>query len=163
MARRSAIRAKGLRLLRAGLRNQALAAEAVVSLLVASIASRCVPFDRLSRRFGDFVPPDSIPAECSAVLEPEQWRRACAIGWAVRRAAPLMPFRAVCLQQAMAAQAMLARRGIGSVMRFGAARGETRPVDAHAWLDAGNVRLTGYPVPPGLVELGCFVPRRNRP
>ena len=72
-----------------------------------------------------------------------------------------MPFRSVCLQQAMAGHAMLKRRGVHSAMHFGAGKGKggigDKPIDAHAWLDAGGIKVTGYPVAANLAELGCFV------
>ncbi len=73
------------------------------------------------------------------------------------RSARYLPFKAVCLPQAMAAQAMLRRRGVTSVMHFGAARGEEKPLDAHAWLDAAGVEVTGYPVAERFAEIACFV------
>jgi hypothetical protein len=75
----------------------------------------------------------------------------------VTRAARYVPFKAVCLPQAMAARVMLARRGVASIMHFGAARGREKPLDAHAWLDAAGIEVTGYPVPHELVEIACFV------
>ena len=86
-----------------------------------------------------------------------QVQLAADVGWAVTRAARYVPFRAVCLPQAMAARLMLARRGITSTMHFGAARGEDRPLDAHAWLDAAGVEVTGYPVANRFAEIACFV------
>ena len=52
---------------------------------------------------------------------------------------------------------MLARRGVASVLCFGAARGEDKPFDAHAWLDAAGVEVTGYPVAHDFTEIACFV------
>lgn len=57
----------------------------------------------------------------------------------------------------LAARVMLKRRGVASVMHFGAAKGETKPLDAHAWLDAAGVEVTGYPVAKGFSEIACFV------
>ena len=79
------------------------------------------------------------------------------IGWAVTRTARYVPFKAVCLPQAMAAQFMLRRRKIASVMHFGAGKGVDKALDAHAWLDAAGVEVTGYPVAPHLAEIACFV------
>ena len=76
---------------------------------------------------------------------------------AVTIAARNVPWNAVCLPQAMAAQVMLKRRGIKSVMHFGAAKGTDKPLDAHAWLDAAGVEVTGYPVAEGFAEIACFV------
>jgi delta-aminolevulinic acid dehydratase/porphobilinogen synthase len=42
---------------------------------------------------------------------------------------------------------MLTRRGIESVMTFGAEQDKpVEEVGTHAWLDAGNVRVSGYPL-----------------
>jgi len=68
-----------------------------------------------------------------------------------------VPFNAVCLPQAMTARIMLKRRGVGSVLHFGAAKGEQKPLDAHAWLDAAGVEVTGYPVAAKFTEIACFV------
>jgi hypothetical protein len=57
----------------------------------------------------------------------------------------------------MAARVMLKRRGVQSVMHFGAAKGTDKPLDAHAWLDAAGVEVTGYPVAAGFAEIACFV------
>jgi hypothetical protein len=52
---------------------------------------------------------------------------------------------------------MLRRRGVASVLHFGAAKGQDRPIDAHAWLDAAGVEVTGYPVAAQFAEIACFV------
>ena len=63
----------------------------------------------------------------------------------------------VFLPQAMAARVMLKRRGVASVMHFGAAKGTDKPLDTHAWLDAAGVDVTGYPVAENFSEIACFV------
>jgi hypothetical protein len=139
-------------------RRRALLAEAVVGLLVARLALIFVPFPRLARRLGTFVPPsDARVAAVRTATTPDEAQRAEEIGWAVTRAARYVPFRAVCLPQAMAARVMLERRSVKSVMHFGAAKGQDKPLDAHAWLDAAGVEVTGYPVAAQFAEIGCFV------
>jgi hypothetical protein len=32
-----------------------------------------------------------------------------------------------------------------------------KPLDAHAWLDAAGVEVTGYPVAENFAEIACFV------
>ena len=141
-----------------GPRRQLLVVEAIMSMLVARIVIVIFPFRRVAKGFGAFVPPsDPRVVSQAASVGPEQARIARSIGWAVRATAPWMPFRSVCLQQAMAARAMLKRRGIASVLHFGAGKGAEKPIDAHAWLDAAGVKVTGYPIAPNLAELGCFV------
>ena len=132
--------------------------EAAGWLLVARLALVLVPFPRLAPRLGAFVSPQEARAvQASWPQSPELVARAQLIGWAVTRAARYVPFKAVCLPQAMAARIMLKRRGVASVMHFGAARGEEKPIDAHAWLDAAGVEVTGYPVAAGFSEIACFV------
>ncbi len=139
-------------------RRRALAVEAVLCLLAARLALILIPFPRLAGRLGTFVPPsDPRAARRPFDAVPEQAKLAQEIGWAVTRAARHVPFKAVCLPQAMAAQVMLRRRGVASVMHFGAGRGTDKPLDAHAWLDAAGVEVTGYPVAPNFAEIACFV------
>ena len=141
-----------------GGRRQALIVEACAAMLRARVTLAVRPFSRVSRSLGDFTRPDDPRAASRAAPTTDtDAATARAVRWAIGAAAPFVPFRAVCLQQAMAAQAMLRRRGIASVMHFGApAKGE-RPIDAHAWLDAAGVRVTGYPLPEGMQEIACFV------
>jgi len=139
-------------------RRRALLAEAVAYLLAARLALIFVPFPRLARHLGTFVPPTDARAFATRTgIAPDQAQLAEEIGWAVTRAARYVPFKAVCLPQAMAARVMLKRRGVQSVMHFGAAKGTEKPLDAHAWLDAAGVQVTGYPVAENFAEIACFV------
>jgi hypothetical protein len=141
-----------------GPRRQALVAEAAAALLVARTRTAISPFAAIGRRLGAFVPPDDARATASrgggAVCDTAAARR---IGWAVRTVAPLMPFRSACLQQAIAAHAMLARRGIAGVTHFGVRRGDPEPAETHVWLGAAGACVVGYPIGTDIVEIGCFV------
>jgi Transglutaminase-like superfamily len=141
-----------------GWRRRALIAEAVAWLLVLRFALLLVPFPRLARALGAFVPPADprVAAAGAATTQDAAWL-AREIGWAGTRGAAHAPFKAVCLPQAMAARIMLKRRGVGSVMRFGAARSPGSPLVTHVWLDAAGVKVTGYPAARGFAEIGCFV------
>jgi hypothetical protein len=139
-------------------RRRVLLAEAVPCLLAARLALIFIPFPSLARHLGTFVPPtDPRALRVKTASADGQMLVAEDIGWAVTRAARYVPFRAVCLPQAMAARVMLRRRGIDSVMHFGAAKGTDKPLDAHAWLDAAGVEVTGYPVAAEFAEIACFV------
>ena len=158
MARLRSIRRKVATLSRAGLTRQRLVAEAVLRMLAARIVLVVLPFSRVSRRFGMFVAPtDPRILAQAAALTPAHAATVRQIGWAIRATAPYMPFRSVCLQQAMAGQAMLRRRGIATVLHFGAARGQTKAIEGHAWLDAEGIKVTGYPVATNMTEIACFV------
>lgn len=145
-------------LLTIGLPRQRLVAEAALSLLSARIALLVVPFPRLAARWGTLLPVGD-PQLAPAAPTDEAAATARAIGWAVTATASVMPFKAVCMQQAVAARAMLARRGVASVLHYGAGRDATGALVAHAWLDAAGVKVTGYPVAAGIAEIGAFVPQ----
>ncbi len=158
MALSRSIRRPLRRFAQVGPTRRALVVEAVVCLLLARLGLIFVPFPKLARRLGSFVSPNDPRALAARAPGPrDQAALAAEIGWAVTRAARHAPFEAVCLPQAMAAQVMLRRRGVASVMHFGAARGEDKPLDAHAWLDAAGVEVTGYPVANKFAEIACFV------
>ena len=126
MARLRLIRRLLLRFGQIDNRRRALLAEAVAYLFAARLALIFIPFPRLARRLGTFraAEPTRAPLQAQAATDGRIRRRLAEdIGWAVTRAARYVPFKAVCLPQAMAARVMLKRRGIGSVMHFGAAKG----------------------------------------
>ena len=157
MAPRS-LRRRLARFAQVGHRRRAVLIEAVAWLLVARLSLIFVSFPRLARQFGTLVAPtDARALRAKSDNENDQARIAEEIGWAVTRAARHVPFNAVCLPQAMAARIMLKRRGIESVLHFGAKVGQDKPIDAHAWLDAAGVEVTGYPVANTFAEVACFV------
>jgi hypothetical protein len=158
MARLRSIHRPLRRFAQVGPRRRALVIEAMAWLWLSRLALIFISFPRLARRFGTFMPPTKARAEqAKHKRSPEFARIAEDIRWAVTRAACHIPFNAVCLPQAMAARVMLKRRGIKSVQHFGAGKGEDKPLDAHAWLDAAGVEVTGYPVAKNFAEIGGFV------
>ncbi len=136
--------------------HKLLVVEAVAALAVARMALLFVPFRVLAASFGSIALPEeaSAPAARASVAARDEIR---AVGWAVTRAARYVPFRAVCLPQAIAAKFMLDRRSIASVMHFGVAKNEGGPLAAHAWLDADQIEVTGYPIGPEFVEVARFL------
>jgi Transglutaminase-like superfamily len=106
--------------------------EAAFFLALARLAILVMPFRRI-------VPwlersPDSPHHDAEAIADVRQ---------AVESAARNVPWNAVCLPQAMACKAMLARRGQGSALHIGAARGTRDELMAHAWLVAGGEIVIG--------------------
>ena len=77
----------------------------------------------------------------------EEERRAAEIGAIVARVAAAMPFRALCLQQALATRRMLRRRGLPATVFLGLAHdpAERRATDepAHAWVQTGQRVVNG--------------------
>jgi hypothetical protein len=128
-------------------------AEACLGLIAAEARLRLLPLKRQGM-LGLTPPPDSRPAEVVAESSEAQRVAALDVGWAVTRAAACLPVPARCLAQALAARAMLRRRGIGSIMHVGVARPDEAAFEAHAWLEAAGIEVTGYPVPQRLREIG---------
>lgn len=115
-------------------RDGAQVAEAIAYLALARVAVLALPFRVLTRRLG--VRHAETPAIAGA--DPASRR----VAWAIAAAARRAPWRSECLEQAIAAKAMLRRRGIASTLYLGMARD---PVAAHAWLRVGDTNVTGGP------------------
>jgi len=64
------------------------------------------------------------------------------LAWAVGAASRYVP-RATCLVQALALQAMCARRGHVTALKIGVAHGKRRELEAHAWLESEGRILIG--------------------
>jgi hypothetical protein len=106
--------------------------EAAVAIVLARLAVRLIPAARIfawaarpPRRDGRFAADET------------DW-----ILWAVDTAAAKPWIKALCLPRALAAHAMLRRRGITSRVCLGVAR-EHGNLAAHAWVEVGNDRTTG--------------------
>jgi hypothetical protein len=64
------------------------------------------------------------------------------VAWAIEQAVPRPGMNAPCLPRALAAHAMLRRRGIASRLCLGVAR-DGDDVTAHAWIEIGGRTLVG--------------------
>ena len=125
--------------LRAPRGDKRLAAEAAACLILARLLIVFVPLRRwnASAHVGR--------ADMSAAsADPAALERARRIGRIVRLTARRMPFKALCLTQAVAGQWMLRRRGLSGEIRLGARKpAPDRPMELHAWLTVGEAVLTG--------------------
>lgn len=118
-------------------REQALALEAAVWLTLAAPLLALLPFRHMARWLGN------LDGEMEAETDPTRSR---AVGRAVERAARHLPWHPLCLPQALAARAMLRRRGIPSTFYFGMRlEGTDRAMRAHAWVTTGSTGVVGVP------------------
>ena len=80
------------------------------------------------------------------------------IGWAIAAVARYAPWRTKCLEQALAAKAMLRMRRIPNTMYLGVERNANArsPLDAHAWLRTGTLHVTGGSNVDGYTVLSTF-------
>jgi hypothetical protein len=70
--------------------------------------------------------------------------RILSIRRSVEWSARWVPWRSKCLDQALAAQRMLARRGLGSTLYYGMARSPEKKWLAHAWVRCGDQWAIGH-------------------
>lgn len=128
-----------------------LAAEACLELAWARVVT-CLP---ASRYLGDTHAP-------VAAAGPPDVGRASQVGQVVEAVARRMPFRARCLQQALATRRMLRRRGCAStlVLALNPAPAERadpgRGQAAHAWVRVGETVVCGGGRSDDFVVLGQF-------
>lgn len=111
--------------------------EAIAALAMARIALACVPFSRIAAWLG------TSGAESPAVVTAEHAQAAEAVGWAVSALARRVPWDGRCFAQALAATAMLRRRGVDGTVSFGVCEGAASGFEAHAWLRVGARMVTG--------------------
>src|SRR6516165_3614330 len=113
--------------------DRLLVCEAAATLALARLIVLTVPFRILARWLSRAPETNS----CDQLLLVRVRR-------AVTTAARNVPWNAVCLPQAIAAKAMLARRGFGSSLHLGARPDAAQgTVVAHAWLVAGGTVVVG--------------------
>lgn len=110
---------------------------AVAWCSAASLVLKLFPFRRVADHLGRHM------AESAPQQDPATVAEVRRIGWAVTTAARHLPWKPVCLPQAVAAQWMLRREGIPSTLYLGI--DPNGNYDAHAWVRAGSVIVTGGP------------------
>lgn len=120
-----------------GWRRRWILLEAVVTLPIAWLLLRLVPFKRIAAWLG------TAGRETDSVLPSGSRELGGEIGWAVRAAAVRFPGDATCLVQGLTAAAMTRRRQVPSTLYLGVARGQGEAVDAHAWVRCGDLIVTG--------------------
>lgn len=136
--------------------DRRLTVEAAAWLTVALGLLALLPFRRIAGRFGEVTDRDAPMASPADVRRQTEARR---IGQAVERAARHLPVNARCLPQAIAAKAMLHRRGIASTMHFGmqlSDGGSDGRIKAHAWVTVGETGVIGVPASTGFTVLARF-------
>ena len=109
--------------------------EAIVWLAIAGLIIAVVPF----RNFGFLA---ALPVRKLPPADEARNLMRRQIRWAIVTAARRVPWRALCIQQGLAAQFMLRRRGIPSVLYYGAALREG-DLKAHVWVRDGNIDVIG--------------------
>jgi len=126
-------------------------AEALAALALASLAIALLPF----RRVAAFASPAG-PGRARIDSETVRRARSAVTGWSRR-----VPWRAVCFQKGLALHWMLRRRGIPSVLLYGARR-DGEGLAAHVWVDVGGETVIGGEEAPDYACLARFPPDSDK-
>jgi hypothetical protein len=125
--------------------RRAYCREAAMMLLVARLAVRVVPSAWL------FAWADRAPRRPSRFAADEaNW-----VAWAIERVGAYPGMKTLCLPRALAAHAMLRRRGIASRLCLGVAC-DGGELAAHAWTEVGERRIVGGDVAGAFTQLAAF-------
>jgi hypothetical protein len=131
--------------------DRLLVVEAILYLAVAGFGIALLPFRhvavlaaRPTRR------PQPPPQECL--------RKVRRIRWAILATARRVPWRALCFEQGLAAQLMLRRRGIPSVLYYGVAQ-DRSSLFTHVWVRYGDADVVGGATAHRFAILATFPPQ----
>jgi hypothetical protein len=108
---------------------------AIAALALARLGLAIVPFERRMARW-----PEREPEAGNSSPDPELLRR---VAFAVTSAAANVPWRSDCLPRAIAARALLKRRGCVPTIHLGVERLGDDALAGHAWLTCGNAVVVG--------------------
>lgn len=139
-------------------RDRSLLLEAAAALATVRLLLAMLPFQMAMRVAGLRSVTEGSAGQDVPRVTSDDVAAASILGRAVVRAARHMPFRAVCLQQAMACAVMLRRRRLPVVVRFGVAKTADGALDAHAWAICGHAILTGAQGRERFIPIATFSP-----
>ena len=130
-------------------RERGLLLEATALTGLARLALLCVSFRRLAPWLGRTM------GSTSEASDPMDEEISDGIRWAVTLASRHVAWESKCLVQAIAARAMLGRRGVPGTIYLGVAR-DGGEIKAHAWLRTGRLIVTGAHDSVGFTVVSTF-------
>jgi hypothetical protein len=129
--------AKIRRFLQQPKQRRTLFIEAYWRLAWARLLLRFLPFRRLTRFFNH-----PLPKTVLSMAQRQQLR--CDVSWAIDRASVYLPGQTVCFPRGIAAQLMCRKRGIDTIMYYGAAIDPVLGLRAHVWVLDGSDGVVGH-------------------
>jgi Transglutaminase-like superfamily len=111
--------------------------EACVRLVLARLLLRLFSFRQLTRFF-------SLPLRKTLLSEARHQQLRRDVSWAIQRAARCLPGKTCCFPQGIAAQIMCRKRGIDTIMYYGAAMDPVAGLTAHVWVQDGSNGVVGH-------------------
>jgi hypothetical protein len=136
-------------------RDRLLLLEAALALALARFAIAVLPF----RHVGNLA---AWPIRSQAPTQQTRTAAVKHIRWAIIACARRVPWRAMCFEQGLAAQFMLRRRGVPSVLYYGAAPDDQEGLSAHVWVRDGEVDIIGGEIASQFAVLATFPPQPTR-
>ncbi|MDE2040208.1 MAG: lasso peptide biosynthesis B2 protein [Elusimicrobia bacterium] len=125
-----------------------------ITLGICVLALKTIPFRRLASCLGV----QGGSSQKMPSVGPRHERIARGLSRAIRLAARWTPWESKCLAQALTGRLLLGLHGVPCAVYFGLARGERRAdLEAHAWVNAGDVRVTGGGGWDRFKPVECFV------
>lgn len=77
--------------------------------------------------------------------------------WAIEAAARFLPWRAMCIEQGLAAQRLLRRHGTEATLHYGARHhSESGKLEAHVWVKVGGKTVLGGADAPAFAEVATY-------
>ena len=134
-------------------RDRILLLEAILWLAAARFAIALLPFRYVGSLAAISVRRPELPQE-KRIVEARRIR------WVIITCARRVPWRALCFEQGLAAQLMLRRRGVPSVLYYGVAPDTKGGLAAHVWVREGEVDIVGGEFASRFAVLATF-PRQN--
>lgn len=134
--------------------DRLLLLEAILWLAVAGFAIAVLPFRHIGLLAARPVRRLKLPYH--ARLDKVRRTR-----WAIMSTATRVPWRAMCFQRGLAAQLMLRRRGIPSVLYYGAAQDDLSGLYTHVWVCDGAVDVIGGEIAHRYAVLATFPARKT--
>jgi hypothetical protein len=117
---------------RLGRERQSLLIEAIYELALASASVALLPFRRAIVRGSTPLAEQRRPGATESIV------------WAVEAAGRRLPWRAMCIEQGIAAQRMMRRRGIDARLHYGARNDHAASrLEAHVWVTVDDVPVIG--------------------
>lgn len=132
-----------------GAARRALLLETALFLLLARLALRVVPFRRLTWFF-------ERPARQPELEGSRREQIRAEVQRAIYLVAPRLPGQIVCFPKAIAAQAMLRRRGIAATLYYGAKAKCGTQLQAHVWVQDGDHPVVGQFTSQGYAVLSRY-------
>ena len=129
-----------------GRERQSLLIDAICELALASASVALLPFRRAIVRGSR---PLSAASRTPVTIE--------TVVWAVEAASRRMPWRTVCIEQGLAAQRMLRRRGIDARLHYGARNDHSvGRLEAHVWVTVDGVVVIGESEAGRFAEIAAY-------